>query len=154
MSKVRKYSFLITDLIDAITIDQIKEVLLSPDQHHIYADEMSRITHDIDLLLENTKCRTELTGRIIKLIIFLAQSNLHVWQNKERMKVDTEKYYELLEHAQDLNGIRNHVRNLLMESFNELKPCTSRATFLNYRDKRWYSKIIMSLGVQDENNER
>jgi Fic family protein len=97
-------------------------------------------TRMIDLLIKERQIKP--TGRLVRLIIFLAQANLYVWRNKDCMQKEPEKYYDLLEFAQELNGLRNHVRNLLMEEFREAEPCNRRATFLDYDHRRWYSIII------------
>ena len=143
MTNERRYQLLMTDLIDSLTIDQIKEVLLPEDQRAVYAQEMQQLAHDVDLLIKERQITP--TGRLVRLIIFLAQANLLVWRNKDRMQNDPERYYDLLEFAQELNGLRNHVRNLLMEEFGEVEPCNRRATFLNYGGEGWYSTIIDGL---------
>ncbi len=148
MTDRRRYQFLLTDLIDALTIDQIKEVLLPEAKRMIYVEEMRRLEHDIDLLIAEREIK--LTGRFVRLIVFLAQANLLVWRDKDRLQSEPERYYERLELAQELNGLRNQVRNLLMEELGEGKPCNRRATFLDYDGERWYSPIIDGMKKDEE----
>ena len=148
MTGERRYQFLVTDLVDALTIGQIKEVLLPEDKRMAYVEEMRRLEHDIDLLI--TERELKLAGRFVRLIVFLAQANLLIWRNKDRLQSEPERYYEWLEFAQELNGLRNHVRNLLMEELGEGKPCNRRATFLDYDGDRWYSPIIDGMEEAEE----
>jgi len=112
------HEFSLADLIDALTINQIKEVFFLGENREACIQAINQLSHDVDLLVKERKIKP--TGHLVRLIIFLAQANLHVWYNKDRMQNDQERYYDLLEFAQELNGLRNHVRNLLMKEFNEL----------------------------------
>ncbi len=129
----------LTDLIDDVTISQIKEAIFKGDDRLIYKNKLSELDHDIDAVLGN---KIKVSTRLIRLITFLAQANLCVWYNKERMQQEPKKYYELLEWAQDLNSLRNYVRNLLMEEFKEASPAQKRAIFFGSKNEEWYSSII------------
>ncbi|MGE3538411.1 MAG: hypothetical protein AB7N91_13395 [Candidatus Tectimicrobiota bacterium] len=132
-----------TDLVDLLTIDQIKEVLLPETKRLSYVEEIQKVSEDVEHLLQVKSVK--LSGRLIRLIIFLAQTNLHVWHSKDCLEASPEKYYALLEFAQELNGLRNHIRNLLMEELDEAAHCHLRSTFLNYDSDTWYSAIIDDL---------
>ena len=147
MNSSRAYQVLLVDLIDSLTINQIKEVLLPKDARAPYIEEMHRLAHDIDLLFKEKQVNA--TGRLLRLIVFLAQANLHVWHTKDRMQTEPGKYHELLEFAQDMNGLRNHVRNLLMEHFGEGEACNRRATFLKEDGDQWYSATLNALKSGD-----
>ena len=141
----RKFQVLLTDLIDTLTIGQIKEMLLLGEKRVAATKELTMLLHDIDLLLKDVEIKGY--GRLLRLVVFLAQANLIVWSNKDRMQDEPEKYHELLEFAQEMNGLRNHIRNLLMEEFGEDGPCNTRATFLEYSDQRWYSSLIRDFEI-------
>lgn len=147
---VRHYEFSLTDLIDTLTINQIKEVFFSGKRRETCIQTTSQLSHDIDLLIKEREIKP--TGHIVRLIIFLAQANLHVWYNKDRMQNDHERYFDLLKFAQELNGLRNHVRNLLAKKFGELEYCNQRVTFLDYNNNMWYSNILDELNELDNSS--
>jgi len=100
------------ELIDRLSIDQIKEVLL-PDTRDGVAEEMKRLENDIDLLTSELDLKA--SARLMRKIIVLAQINLHIWYNKDQMQSQPEHYSELLTLAHQLNGIRNRIKNSLMD---------------------------------------
>ena len=59
-----------------------------------------------------------LNAKIIRMIIILSQINLHIWNNKDEMQrnLDNEKeYMKFLKLSHQLNGIRNKIRNILLD---------------------------------------
>jgi hypothetical protein len=125
-NKGRKYLTPFAELIDRITIDQIKEVLL-PDHKESVGKEMRDLMHDIDLLIEGRGIK--LSARLIRIIIVVAQMNLHIWHNKDQMRKDPEKYSELLKLAHQLNGIRNQMKNLLLQEAGDKEKSARRTNF-------------------------
>lgn len=101
-----------SELLDRLTIDQIKEVLVPEDQD-AFAEEMKKLSTDIDHILEEKNVK--MTARFIRLIIILAQINLHIWHTKEIMMNNKERFEESMKLAHQLNGIRNQIKNLLLE---------------------------------------
>jgi hypothetical protein len=100
------------ELVDRLAVDQIKEVML-PEISTAIADEMEKISHDIDMLIEERDLR--LTSRFVRIVIAISQLNLHIWHLKEKMNSDPERYKEYLKLAHQLNGVRNHLKNQLLE---------------------------------------
>lgn len=141
----RKYRFLLTDLIDTLTINQIKEVFFTGEKRLNIVKETEKIALDMDICLNDRSVKPK--GSLIGLIIFLAQANLHIWLNKDLMQHDKMRYDKLLDFAQDLNGIRNQVRNTLMREFDESEPCNTRAIFLRRDESKWYSQILDRLNI-------
>ena len=139
----RLFQYTLTDLIDSMTIGQISEVLGPKRRRSAAVDELSRLAHDVDLLMGRHEVAA--TPTLVRLMVLLAQSNLQVWLHKDRMAEQPDRYHELLKLAQDWNGIRNHVRNLMMEQLGEAEPSNVRATFLDDSGDRWYSAIICGL---------
>lgn len=123
MTKQRKFLPTIADLIDVITVDQIKE-LKFPRNKRSYSNEMEKVAHDIDLVIANKKIK--LSARLIRMIIILAQTNLHIWNNKEAMKQYPDKYLDHLKVAHQLNGIRNRMKNLILEECGYRQPSLRR----------------------------
>tara|TARA_R110000824_G_scaffold87971_2_gene216516 strand:+ start:494 stop:898 length:405 start_codon:yes stop_codon:yes gene_type:complete len=105
----RKYLPTLSELIDRLSIAQLKEVFLSAHKEE-YASEIKDILHDIDLLIEDGKVSAE----TIRAIVVLAQMNLHIWHNEaEARKGKNAGENLLLTHG--LNGIRNTAKNKIQE---------------------------------------
>ena len=139
----RRFEIPLTDLIDAVSIAQIKETLLEDDRSRKATDELAALSKDIDMILAERDQACSATT--IRLVALLGVANLLVWLNKDRMQSEPEKYLALLERAQDLNGIRNHARNILMRRWQEHVPGGERATFLEFSGTKWYSSLLSEL---------
>lgn len=122
----RQYMLPFAELIDRLTVDQIKEVLLSEDKQS-YAQEMAKLAHDVDMIIEEKGLK--LSSRLIRIIIALSQMNLHIWHNKELMQNDPEQYMDLLKLSHQLNGIRNRMKNLLIEEAGDREKSAIRTNF-------------------------
>ena len=109
----------LAELIDRLTVDQIKEVLL-PEGREDYADEIKRLESDIDAIIEEKGL--ELSARLVRIVIVLAQMNLHIWHSKDRMQEDADHYSEWLKLAHQLNGTRNRMKNLLVDESGDAPP--------------------------------
>lgn len=125
-NKKRKFLLPLTELIDRLTIDQIKEVLI-PEHKENFAKEMELLCHDIDLIIEEKGLK--LSSRHIRIIIAISQMNLHIWLNKDQMQKDPEKYMDLLKFSHQLNGIRNQMKNLLLEETGDREKSAERTNF-------------------------
>ena len=107
----RKYLPTLSELIDRLSISQLKEVFIT-DHKEEYAQEIADIVHDVELLLTQTEGRV--TGEQIRAIIVLAQMNLHIWHNESNVRSGKEGPSALaLTHG--LNGIRNTAKNKIQE---------------------------------------
>ena len=125
-SKERQYLLPLAELIDRLTIAQIKEVLISENKES-YTQEMEKLAHDIDLIIEERELK--LSARLIRIIIVLSQMNLHIWFNKDKMQNNPEHYLELLKLAHQLNGIRNQMKNLLLEESGDREKSAMKTNF-------------------------
>jgi hypothetical protein len=119
-------------------VDQIKEVLI-PARKKNYAREMRLLSHDIDLLAGKRKLK--LSSRTIRIIVALAQLNLHIWYIKERMQKEPKKYLRLLKLAHQLNGLRNQMKNLLLEEAQDKSKSSVRTNFNTDGLKGWRISI-------------
>ena len=105
----RKYLPTISDLIDRLSIIQLKEVFI-PEHKDEYADEIQDIVEGLEELMRWEKP----TGEMIRAIIVLAQMNAHIWYNESMVrKGDRGSDNLMLTHG--LNGIRNTAVNKIME---------------------------------------
>ena len=105
----RKYLPTLSELIDRLSIVQLKEVFI-PEHKEEYAKEIEDIMHDIDVVLDNRKPDAEM----IRAIIVLAQMNLHIWHNESNYRKGI-KDGNNLELTHGLNGIRNTAKNKIQE---------------------------------------
>lgn len=109
--KKRQYFLPLSELIDRLTVTQIKLNILNGEIDD-YLDEIDKLSHDIDLIIAEKEL--SLTSDLIKKIIALAQINLHIWKNKDLMQDNLgneEKYLKFLKRAHQMNGIRNQLKN-------------------------------------------
>ena len=109
--KERKYLPTLSELIDRLSIVQLKEVFI-PEHKVEYAQEISDIVHDIQLLLEDSG--GEVTADTIRAIVVLSQMNLHIWHNESNYRKGI-KDGNNLELTHGLNGIRNTAKNKIQE---------------------------------------
>lgn len=131
----RKYLPTLADLIDAVTINQLKQVQLHDDTL-AYAREIKRICHDIDIIIHEKNII--LNSKLIRVIIIIAQLNIYIWENKEKMqKVKEEEYLKFLKFAHQLNGIRNAMKNKISEMVGDKDPSKQRTNIETDGLKGW-----------------
>ena len=106
----RKYLPTLSELIDRLSIVQLKEVFISENKQE-YAQEIKDICHDIDMLLPKAK---GLDAQLIRAVVVLSQMNLHIWHNESNYRKGI-KDGNNLELTHGLNGIRNTAKNKIQE---------------------------------------
>ena len=107
----RKYLPTLGELIDRLSIHQLKEVFI-PENKDNYAQEMHDIVHDINMILKENDIK--LDADIVRAIIVLSQMNTHIWYNESQVRKG-EKGTDNLMLTHGLNGIRNTAINKIME---------------------------------------
>lgn len=105
----RKYLPTLSELIDRLSINQLKEVFI-PEHKKEYGDEIKEILHDIDLLIQGQP----IDAKTIRAIVVLAQMNLHIWHNESKARRG-ENAGDMLRLTHGLNGIRNTAKNIIQE---------------------------------------
>lgn len=108
----RKYLPTLGELIDRLTIVQLKEVKI-PQYKKEYQKEIEEIVHDITEILTTTK-QLKVDGDFIRAIIVLAQMNTHIWVNEDNARNGEDVGNNLLL-THGLNGIRNTAKNKIQE---------------------------------------
>ena len=107
----RKYLPTLSELIDRLSIVQLKEVFIT-DHKAEYAEEIAAIVHDIQLYLDES---TEaVTAETIRAVVVLSQMNLHIWHNESNYRKGIRDGNNL-ELTHGLNGIRNVAKNKIQE---------------------------------------
>ena len=107
----RKYLHTLGDLIDRLSIVQLKEVFIT-DHKEEYSQEIADIVHDIQVVLGKTQ--GTITAETIRAIVVVSQMNLHIWHNESNYRRGI-KDGNNLELTHGLNGIRNTAKNKIQE---------------------------------------
>ena len=130
------------ELIDRLSILKIKESILGKD----FTSNIEDIENDIDILIKENEIK--FTPNIIRQIVLMSQSNLHVWMLKDDMQRDVsdEDYNDMLKKTQDFNnGIKNSIKNMIMSNSCNNKP-KMKATFVD--ESEWYYPIIKNMEMK------
>ena len=107
----RKYLPTLAELIDRLSISQLKEVKI-PEHKEEYAQEIADIVHDIQLCLDSSD--TPINAETIRAVVVLSQMNAHIWHNESAVRAGTAGPSNLaLTHG--INGIRNTAKNKIQE---------------------------------------
>jgi len=108
----RKYFPTFAELIDRLSITQLKEVFIT-DHKGEYSQEIRDICHDIQEFLNTNDGKV--TSDTIRAIVVLSQMNLHIWHNESNYRKGI-KEGNNLELTHGLNGIRNTAKNKIQEA--------------------------------------
>jgi len=109
---MRKYLPTLGELIDRLSIVQLKEVKI-PKHKEEYTKEIEDIIHDINEILTDSK-HLKIDGDFIRAIVVLSQMNTHIWVNEDNARSGDDTGNQLmLTHG--LNGIRNTAKNKIQE---------------------------------------
>jgi hypothetical protein len=111
VSRGRKYLPTLSELIDRLSIVQLKEVFISEHKTE-YSQEIKDIVDDIQLLLNEQE--GVVTAETIRAIVVLSQMNLHIWHNESNYRKGI-KDGNNLELTHGINGIRNTAKNKIQE---------------------------------------
>jgi hypothetical protein len=109
--KERKYLPTLSELVDRLSIVQLKEVFIINHKND-YAQEIKDIVHDIQVILDQSEEKVD--AEIIRAVVVLSQMNLHIWHNESNYRKGI-KDGNNLELTHGLNGIRNVAKNKIQE---------------------------------------
>ena len=110
----RKYLPTLNELIDRLSIHQLKEVFI-PENKENYAKEIKDMMYDIDLILKENNGK--ISAKTIRAIIVLAQMNTHIWYNETKYRQGEGDGNLGLTHG--LNGIRNTAKNIIQDQVDD-----------------------------------
>jgi len=128
--KQRKFLPTISELIDRLSIVQLKEVFITEYKNE-YSKEINDITHDIQLILDENGGKMD--AEMIRAIIVCSQMNLHIWHNESNVRSGKEGPSKLaLTHG--LNGIRNTAKNKIQEKFGGRKDYKIDCIAADFKD--------------------
>jgi len=106
----RKYLHTLGDLIDRLSIVQLKEVFITEHKEE-YSQEIADIVHDIQIVLNESDAK--ITAETVRAIVVVSQMNLHIWHNESAYRRGMKEGDLALTHG--LNGIRNTGKNKIQE---------------------------------------
>ena len=106
---MRKYLPTISELIDRLSILQLKEVFI-PEYKKEYAKEIKNIMYDLE--------EEGVDVKLIRAVIVLAQMNLHIWYNESEARSGNDAGENLLL-THGLNGIRNTAKNIIQDQLED-----------------------------------
>jgi hypothetical protein len=126
----RKFLPTISDLIDRLSIVQLKEVFI-PEYKEEYSKEIKDIVHDIQLIIDEKDEKVD--AEMIRAIIVCSQMNLHIWHNESNYRKGNKEGSDL-ELTHGLNGIRNTSKNKIQEKFGGRKDYKIDCLAADFKD--------------------
>jgi len=109
----RKYKLPLSELIDKLTITQLRELLLEKNKD-FNAKEISELEHDINLILSAENI--EIDARFLRIVFLMGQINTLIWMYKDVMELLPDQYDKYLKLAHQINGLKNQLKNMLSET--------------------------------------
>lgn len=106
----RKYLPTFSDLVDRLTITQMKAIFIS-ERRDEYVHEMELILHDIDLIMKQED--VELNAEAVRAIIVIMLTNRFIWENETKARQGGNEQDQLLKLTHSINGVRNTAKNQL-----------------------------------------
>ena len=113
---MRKYLPTISELIDRLSIVQLKEVFITEHKEE-YAQEIKDIVHDLNKLGLEKEYDYSNLGELIRAVVVLSQMNLHIWHNETKFRAGEGDGNLGLTHG--LNGIRNTAKNKIQDTLGD-----------------------------------
>lgn len=108
----RKYLPTLSDLVDRLSIVQMKSIFLH-ERKAEYVAEMALITHDIDLILSGLD--RPLGAKEVHAICAIMLANREIWLNESKARAGGSEQDKLLKFSHSVNGVRNTAKNVLAE---------------------------------------
>lgn len=113
VSQQRRYLPTLSDLVDRLTIVQLKSVFI-PEHKEEYVKERVLIEHDIDLILGDLAKEGKYVGAAqIHAIIVIMLSNRFIWESESKARAGGSEQDKLLKLTHSINGVRNTAKNQL-----------------------------------------
>jgi hypothetical protein len=109
----RRYLPTLSDLVDRLTIVQLKAVFI-PEHRDEYVAERALIEHDIDLILAERHAAGErVTAADVHAIVVIMLTNRFIWENEAKAREGGDEQDHLLKLTHSINGVRNNAKNQL-----------------------------------------
>lgn len=108
----RKYLPTLSDLIDRLTIVQLKMIFI-PERRKEYIEERELVLHDIDIILDGLNHK--LNARAVMAITMIQLTNRCIWESESKARAGGNEQDKLLRFTHSINGVRNTAKNILAE---------------------------------------
>lgn len=105
VSSERKYLPTVAELIDRLTIVQLKRIFI-PENAKAYADEQALIEHDLGLVMQ-------VPAEFISAVTMLMLTNRYIWENESKARAGGAEQDTLLKLTHSINGVRNTAKNVI-----------------------------------------
>lgn len=148
---VRKWLPTFSDLIDRLSIHQLKEVFIKENKNK-YSKEMDDIVSDIDDMIKENDIK--ITGKLIRAIVVLSQLNTHIWYNESKARKGESQDLYLLKLTHGLNGIRNKTCNYILELIGDNERMDWKTDCLAEEFKDWEISLFKEKKNERNNNNR
>jgi len=112
--KQRKYLPTLAELLDRMTICQLKSVFISENKKE-YDKEIEDIMHDVDICLEGKK----VTGKMLRALSVIMLTNRFIWENESRARAGEGSQDKLLKLTHSINGVRAKAKNVISQELGE-----------------------------------
>ncbi len=142
----RKYVPSFAELIDRLSIHQLKEVFI-PEHKDKYHREMRDILCDMDSIIKEDN--VVVTGKLLKAVIVLAQINEHIWYNESKVRSGESQDLNLLKLTHGLNGIRNRTMNYILEMIGKGERRDWKTDCLAAEFSDWEILLDLDMDVED-----
>lgn len=110
MSRQRKYLPTLSDLVDRLSIVQLKAIFI-PERAKEYASERALIEHDIDMILRGKS----ITAAHVHAMLVIMLANRFIWENESKARAGGSEQDKLLKLTHSINGVRNAAKNELAD---------------------------------------
>lgn len=114
----RLYLPTLADLIDRLTIVQLKEIFIVEHKDE-YRAERQLIEHDIDLIIRGLN--KQFGVRELWAVTIIMLSNRFIWENESKARAGGAEQDKLLKLTHSINGVRNRAKNIIA-AFEEGRP--------------------------------
>lgn len=118
MAGERKYLPTFADLVDRLSICQLKQIFI-PEHSAEYRKEIALILHDIDFIL--SAGGYEVTARMIRATMIIMLANRVIWESESKARAGGSEQDRLLKFTHSVNGVRNTAKNVVAEITGERK---------------------------------
>ena len=135
MSENRKFLTSIAEQLDRLTVDQIKLIKMDKESRPSLTQEIKDIKDDLDMLIEKKKIKID--SEFLRIVASLSLINLYIWNLKDEMSQENKDYDKKLKLAHQLNGIRNQLKNQLLDLSSDMNKASKRSNFGTDGLKDW-----------------
>ena len=138
---MRKWVPSFSEIIDRLSIHQMKEVLI-PQHKDKYYNEMMDMVHDLDTMI--AEHNIQISGHLIHSIVALSQINAHIWYNEASVRSGETQDLNKLRLTHGLNGIRSRIMNLISDAISDTERKDYKADCLAAEFSDWKMGILSS----------